>query len=213
MKTDYLLTETPFEFRQRCWFCGEPKQFLFGFPHKQWLVLDCSHPAIKISACKECFQFASQAKVDSIWDVHIHVKQALMKYYHKDLAIGLNWTREELENSEFDGGNFEGFKRSAWFMHEVAKGRVSFKPWPLVVKGDILDYLPEKEAFLFDGMRYPTIDDAILHYVKVFDLNIHFFKQVLARVGDAKFSSAIRYARIYIAATPQEQVIALRSLS
>jgi hypothetical protein len=213
MKTHYSITETPFQYRQLCWFCGEPKEFLFAFPHSKWLVLDCVHPPIKVSACKECKRFASQAKVDSIWDVHMHVKQALIKHYHKDLAIGLNWTKEELEESEFEGGNFEGFKKSAWFMYEVAKGRVSYQPWPLIVNGDTLEYLPEKEAFMFDGMRYPSIDDAILHYVQVFDLNLHFFKQVLARVGEAKFSSAIRYARIYIAATPQEQAIALRSLS
>lgn len=212
MQTDYLLTETPFDLRQCCWFCGEPKQYLFAFPHDQWLVIDCSHPPIKVPACKECFNFAVKAKVENIWDVHTHVKQALMKQYHKDLAIGLNWTKEELENSEFDGGNFEGFKKSAWFMYEVAKGRVNYASWPLIVNGDKLEFTPEKSEFTFDGMRYPSIDDAILHYVKVFDLNMNFFKQVLARVGENNFASAVRYARIYIAATPQEQAIALKAL-
>lgn len=213
MKLDYLLTETPFEYRQLCWFCGEPKQFMFGFPHNNWLVLSCPHPPVKVSACKECYQFANKAKVDSIWETHVFVKQALMKHYQKDLAIGLNWTQEELANSEFEGGNFEGFKKSAWFMYEVAKGRVSYQPWPLIVNGCLLEYRTEKEAFFFDGMRYPTIDDAVLHYVKAFDLNIYFFKQVLARVGEHNFSSAVRYARIYIGATPQEQSIALKGLS
>ncbi|XPF94408.1 hypothetical protein ACM9HF_20745 [Colwellia sp. RE-S-Sl-9] len=213
MNVDYCLTEAPFEYRHFCWFCGEPKHSLFGFPHNNWLVFNCPHIPIQIPSCKECYQFAYSAKVDSIWQVHVHVKQQLMKHYHKDLAIGLNWTKEELENSGFEGGTFEGFQRSAWFMYEVAKGRVSYKPWPLIVNGVTLEYIDEKETFYFDGMRYPTIDDAINHYVKIFDLNLNFFKQVLARVGDAKFSQAIRYSRIYIGATPQEQRAALADIS
>lgn len=213
MHSEYTLTETPFDKRQCCWFCGEPKQYLFGFPHKNWLVLSCTHPSIKLPSCKECYQFANQAKVDSIWQVHVHVKQQLIKHYRKDLAIGLNWTQEELENSGFEGGSFEGFQKSGWFMYEVAKGRVSYNPWPLIVDGATLECIDEKEAFYFDGMRYPSIDDAVIHYVNIFDLNINFFKQVLAIVGDKRFAYTVRYARIYIGATPQEQRIALKLLT
>lgn len=213
MKTEPSLTETPFTYRQLCWFCGEPNQYLFSFPHKNWLVLQCPHIPIVVPACKECYQFALLAKVDSIWSVHVHVKQCLIKYYRKDLAIGLRWTEEELASSEFEGGNFEGFQRSAWFMYEVAKTRVSFKPWPLTVKGLLLEYETDKEPFFFDGMRYPSIDDAILHYAKTFDLPLHFLKQVIAIVGENRFSNAIRFTRINVGLTPQEQNIALFNLS
>jgi len=213
MNIEYTLTETPFNYRQCCWFCGEPKQFLFGFPHDKWLVFDCTHTPLKVPACKECYQLAYQAKVDSIWHVHTHVKQQLIHRYRKDLAIGLNWTQEELANSGFEGGSFEGFQKSAWFMYEVAKARVSYKPWPLVVDGVLVDCTDEKEPFFFDGMRYPTIDDAIVHYVKVFDLHRDFFKRVLAILGEGKFAETIRYARIYVGATPQEQNEALKALT
>jgi len=213
MLSETTLTETPFEYRQCCWFCGEPKQYLFGFPHRNWLVFNCPHVPIKVPACKECYQFATQAKVDSIWQVHIVVKQKLIQHYNKDLAIGLNWTKEELEDSDFEGGNFAGFKKSAWFMYEVAKARVSYTPWLLIVNGETLYSNEEKEPFYFDGMRYPTIDDAINHYVTIFALNGSFFKQILAQVGEANFSKAIRYARIYLGATPQEQRAALTMLS
>lgn len=213
MSSEYNLTETPFSKRQCCWFCGEPKQYLFGFPHKNWLVFNCTHSPIKLPSCKECNLFANQAKVDSIWQVHIYVKRQLIKTYRKDLAIGLNWTKEELANSGFEGGTFEGFQKSAWFMYEVAKGRVSYQPWPLVVDGMVLECNDEKESFYFDGMRYPSIDDAIIHYVNTFDLNLSFFKQVLAILGTKKFADTVRYTRIYMGATPQEQRVALKLLS
>lgn len=212
MNINYCLTETPFKYRQACWFCGEPKQFLFGFPHNQWLVFNCTHSAIKVPACKECYGFAFNAKVDSIWQVQTYVKQQLMTRYKKDLAVGLSWTEDELENSDFEGGNFEGFKRSAWFMYEVAKDRVSYTGWPLIVDGVLLNCEEDKASFLFDGMSYPTIDDAINHYIQTFGLHADFFRKIIAVLGEHKFGEAVRYARIFIGTTPQEQTIALNQL-
>jgi len=211
MSRDYFVTETPFEYRHMCWFCGEPKQYSFGFPHNQWLVFHCTHPDIKIPACKECYSFALKAQVNSIWQVQISVKRQLMKRYKKDLAIGLNWTEDELANSGFEGGNFEGFQRSAWFMYEVAKGRVNHPSWPLMVNGVELP-CEEETSFLFDGMAYPTIDDAIKHYVETFDLSLEFFRKIIAILGENKFARAVRYARLFVGSTPQEQAIALRQL-
>lgn len=212
MQQDYCLIETPFEYRNMCWFCGEPKQFMFGFPHAQWLVLHCTHPPVEVPCCKECYSFALKAKVDSIWQVNIHVKQQLIRHYKKDLAIGLNWTKEELENSGFEGGNFEGFQRSAWLMYEIAKERVSYTGWALVVNGKELLCAEDKDIFEFDGLTYPTIDDAIQHYAQTFDLNTDFFKKVIAEFGDGRFGDAVRFCRLYVGSTPQERNTALNQL-
>jgi hypothetical protein len=186
---------------------------MFGFPHNQWLVFQCTHLPIQVSACKECYVFAGQAKVESIWQVQVNVKQQLMKRYKKDLAIGLNWTEEELQNSGFEGGTFEGFQRSAWFMYEVAKDRVNYVGWPLIVNGLTIECEEEKLSFVFDGMRYPTIDDAIKHYVQTFRLDMGFFQRILAELGDKKFGQAVRSSRLFIGATPQEQTEAIRRLN
>ena len=46
--------------------------------------------------------------------------------YQKALGIGANWTEQELQESEFEGAAFEGFKRSAWMMYTIAKERVNY---------------------------------------------------------------------------------------
>ena len=209
---DYSEIDTPFEYRRCCWFCGEPKQYVFGFPHNQWIVFHCPHSPIQLPACKECYTFAGQAEVDNIWQVQVYVKQKLMKHYKKDLAIGLNWTEEELRNSGFEGGTFEGFQRSAWFMYEVARDRVNYQGWPLIVNALAVECAEDKQSFLFDGMRYPTIDDAIKHYVQTFNLNHDFLQKVLAELGDNKFGEAVRYARLFVGTTPQEQRVAINKL-
>lgn len=69
-----------------------------------------------------------------------------------------------------------------------------------------------KEEFTFDGMLYPSIDEAITHYGRAFDIPIHFFEQVLAIIGIERFSYAVRFCRLYVGATPQEMRVALREL-
>ena len=129
------MTESPFDKRYCCWFCGEPKSIDFIFPtnevHSPILseassILVCPHPKISIPSCLECHDMAKKSDVNSIWAVNDVVKRTLMKCYRKHLAIGKNWTPEELNNSEFQQGSIAGFARSAWFMYEVARDRVNY---------------------------------------------------------------------------------------
>ena len=209
---DETRIEAPFSQKNDCWFCGEPYKLFFSFPHDNHLVIDCPHSPLNVPACKECFIFAKKAKVASIWQVHYEVKHHLHQAYQKDLAIGINWTPDSLAESEFEGGNFEGFQKSAWFMYEVAKQRVNYKSWPIIYKGHILEDNSDKIAFSFDGVNYPNIDIAISQYVSSYCLNKSFFIQVLNKLGRQKFATAVRFCRLYINATPQERDIALLSL-
>lgn len=206
------MVEVPFEYRHCCWFCGEPAAQIFTFPHSQYVVIKCCHPILSIPACKECRLFAYQIQAESIWQVAFQLKKRLIKTYRTHLAIGLNWTKAELANSEFEGGNFEGFKRSAWFMYEVAKARVNFTGWRLVLSGLNIEAVNEKEDFVFDGVTYPSVDEAIEQYTNNFALPPGYLKQTLHSLGTDQFSRAVRFCRLMVGSTPAERKQALREL-
>jgi len=206
------IIDIPFSKRHHCWFCGEPNQYLFTFPHGNRFVFRCPHPELQVPACKECNQIAQRVEADSIWAVDTQVKQRLMVAYKKDLAIGLNWTQEELANSEFEGGSFEGFQRSAWFMYEVAKQRINYQGWPIFIDGLEVEVDYSKPCFIADGIVYPSINDAIEHYCYSFDLNNSFFRKVLSKMGEQRFIHAVRYTRLFIGSTPNEQANALKEI-
>lgn len=207
----YAPVESPFEFRNCCWFCQEPAAKVYQFPQTDNHVIDCIHPPLSLLTCNECYIPATKSNGNSIWQVWQQVKSFLIKKYQKDLAIGLNWTKEELENSQFEGGNFEGFQRSAWFMFEVAQARVNFKGWPLIINGLNIDEMREQTQtdFIFDGLAYPSIDVAIVHYAQTFKLPLAYFRQVLAYLGPENFAKAVRFCRLLVGATPDERTSAL----
>jgi len=207
------LVDIPFDCRFICYFCGEPSHRYFTFPHSAHIVLDCPHTKLTLPCCQECLDFAHKAKVDDIWQVRTFVKHSIVKKYRKDLAIGLNWTPESLANSGFEGGNFESFQKSAWFMYLVAKSRVNYSGWLLSVNGIDIELDLVKESFNFDGVEYPTINDAILQYEKTFNLHKGLLTKSLAKIGNARFSEAVRFCRLLVNATPNEMKTALANLN
>lgn len=212
METTENLIDVPFACRHKCWFCGEPFNSHFKFPQQAHIVLTCPHSPVAVPSCIECKTIAKTSNAETIWQVSTIVKRALMKVYQKDLAIGLNWTQEELANSQFEGGNFAGFQRSAWFVYEVAKARVNYLGWPLSLNGVQLEITNEKDTFVFDGILYPSVGDAIDQYAHAYDLNIIFFKEVLAIMSANNFAQAVRFCRIAVGFTPQERKVALQTL-
>lgn len=211
---EYLATETPFAFRNTCWFCGEPASKAFHFPQQNNYTLDCAHPPVTVNTCGECLRWANIAHVDNIWQVRLEVKKALIKHYKKHLAIGINWTKKSLEESGFEHGNFASFQRSAWKMYEISRDRVNFSGWRLEVNGQTLDDVSSTftQAFCFDGVEYPSVEQAVTHYAENFSLNKQYLKHVLTIVGKENFSLAIRFCRVQVGATPQERAYALRKL-
>ena len=214
MPFEHVLIETPFEFRHCCWFCKEPAANVYSFPQTSEQSLNSCHPALKLNCCVDCLPAANKSHGNSIWAVCKEVKSFLINKYRKDLAIGIHWTKEELENSQFESGNFAGFQRSAWLMYEIAKERVNFQGWPLVINGlNIDEYIPEMDdVFIFDGIEFPSFNDAVLHYIQTFGLHKSYFYEVLAQVGKAKFSFAVRFCRLLINATTDEKKAALKTL-
>ncbi|WDE14551.1 hypothetical protein H3N35_16395 [Thalassomonas haliotis] len=212
MDTGSNQIEIPFDCRHLCWFCGEPAGNTFTFPNSKQALVTCPHPVLTLPGCDECCKLAAKVKKSTIWSVAQQVKSSLIRRYHKDLAIGVNWSEESLAQSEFAGGSFSGFQKSAWFMYQVAQGRVNFQGWPLVVNGVELFDEPEQEVFTFDGISYPCLLDAIRHYCLIFHLDKNFFISTLEIYTRKRFAEAVRFCRLTLADTPKERAVMLKSL-
>ncbi|GAM68673.1 hypothetical protein JCM19236_995 [Vibrio sp. JCM 19236] len=107
---NYASIDVPFNLRHTCWFCGEPSHQELTFPIQESDYI--THIPLAIPACDECRIIAKgTANVmrapESIYDLKLQVKNALMKRYAKHLGIGVNWTKEELEETTLDGTAFK----------------------------------------------------------------------------------------------------------
>ena len=198
--------DIPFDKRHLCWFCGEPCKDFFEYhatPHTP-------HPSLAVPCCSECLKLAKQHPLTSIWDCRMAVKDALMALYVKHLAIGINWTEAELAESEFSCKVFEGFKKSAWMMYQIARDSINFPGWPILLEGVDLECQQDSTQFEFDGVSYSSLPAAIHYYSKQFCLDSAFFAELLRLVGKHRFSYALRLARIHIAAEKEmkRQVLA-----
>jgi len=218
----HITSETPFNKRHECWFCGEPNQYVFNYLNPLDSQFSKNKPSSQLSlpSCKECYLVAKKSMTKakheglfySIWTIKLSVKKYLFHHYGKDLAIGINWTKKELEESEFEQGNFAGFQRSAWFMFELAKGRVNYVSWPLTVDGvTVLDEY-EQHRFNFDDVVYPNVEQAIHHYADSLSLNFDYFRSVLELFGYEHFAKAVRFCRLLVADSAYERQQALRQL-
>ncbi|BAJ02576.1 hypothetical protein [Shewanella violacea] len=191
------LIDVPFALRHTCWFCAEPSNCVFEY-HAS---VHTPHSSLGVPACKECLKLAKKSPLTSIWDCQMAVKDELMRIYAKHLAIGINWTEQELIDSEFSCRVFEGFKKSAWMMYLIARDRVNANGWPLSLDGVDLDNSDFVVGFEFDGVKYASLSKAVNHYSQILGLDKHFFEAVLSQVGRSRFGYAVRISRINIVST------------
>ncbi|GGP73491.1 hypothetical protein [Shewanella ulleungensis] len=197
------LIDIPFDQRHTCWFCAEPSNQIFTY----YRMSHTPHPSLSVPACKECVGLAKKNPLTSIWDCRDAVKDQLMHLYRKDLAIGINWTEQELQESEFECKIFGGFKKSAWMMYQIAQGRINAKGWPLSIEGILLDGESShyQSGFEFDGIAFTSLPKAIEHYCNTLSLDPGFLKQLVTLLGKAKFGHAIKIARLNIGITREHQ--------
>ncbi|WP_300177098.1 hypothetical protein [uncultured Aliivibrio sp.] len=192
----YSLIDIPFNLRHTCWFCGEPSFDLLSFPKSSHQASQITHQPIEIPACKECLALPAAGVSESIWSFRDQIKHALMNKYAKHLGIGLQWTKEELEESEFDGAILEGFGKSAWPMYEIAKARVEYIGWDISVDGDPLDGYDESYGYEFNGVRYLSIQACIEYHVKALSLDLVLLETIVEIVGSERFAYALRIATL-----------------
>lgn len=213
MTTSYLSIDVPFEFRHTCWFCGEPYYESHAFMAKP--NYDGQSEPIMVPCCQECFSFSNDIKVSSLDILRDKVKEKLHKKYQKHLQIGVNWTKEELEDSEFEGKALEGFRESGWKMFEIAKERVNYRGWAVSIDGIPVEGLTTAFQFEFDGIVYTSLNHAVTQLATAYAIPQPYLEQVIELVGRDKMAYALRFCKTsygYSAAEREASLASLRAL-
>jgi len=206
---NYPQIDIPFDVRYTCFFCGEPSNGAVNIPSSPDDIHNAPHEPLSTPACTECVALVKKARCQSIYQYRNAVKAALTRKYQKALGIGSNWTEQELQESEFEGAAFEGFKRSAWMMYTMAKERVNYSGWPLCLDGIPLAEDDEAGGFSFDGTEFVSVEHAIEHYTKTFHLDAVLLPELIKALGKDKFGYSVRVSRLYlnISAAERNEII------
>ncbi|MGF1778750.1 hypothetical protein [Vibrio nomapromontoriensis] len=186
---DYFPIDIPFESRYQCWFCGEPSSGTLRCP------LSISG-GIELPTCTECASFTDKKVTMTIWPLRLHIKDRLLNKYAKHLGIGVNWTKEELEQSQLEGAIFEGFRASAWKMYEIARERVDFQGWMLTVDGTAVESCDDTFFFEFQGTRFLNVKSALAFYVKSEGVDEALLTGLFDILGKEQFEYCLRIARL-----------------
>jgi len=207
---NYPAIDIPFNVRYTCLFCGEPSHLNVNIPFLIDDMHKAPHAPLSVPACDECLSVVKKARCQSIYQYRNVVKAALTRKYQKALSIGSNWTEQELQDSEFEGAAFEGFKRSAWMMYTMVQARVNYIGWPLCLNGIPLDPDEDAGGFSFDGTEFVSVEHAIEHYIKTFHLDTVLLPELVKQLGKDKFGYSVRISRLYLTMTAAErtQIIA-----
>ncbi|WP_105901667.1 hypothetical protein [Vibrio gangliei] len=203
--SQYAFIDIPFNFRHTCWFCGEPASRSFDFPKNPKNIHFLEHAPMSIPACSECAVVNVAADTASIWAVRDHVKHALMDKYASHLAIGQNWTEEELEESEFSGALLGGFGESAWKMYLIAKQRISYPGWQVAVDGITVEGESEAYGFEFDGVRYMSLNTCINHLIKSLRLDKELLPELVDILGPERLDYALKIGKLNKAIIPYQR--------
>ncbi|QUM76435.1 hypothetical protein HWV00_09470 [Moritella sp. 24] len=209
----YPEIDIPFDVRYTCLFCGEPSDETVNIPFSVDDINKTSHSPLSVPVCIECQSFVKKARCHSVYQYQKAVKAALTRKYQKALSIGSNWTEQELQESEFEGAAFEGFKRSAWMMYTIAKERINYTGWTLCLDGIPLVADDENSGFEFDGTRFVSVDHAVEHYIKTFHLDALLLPELVKLLGEEKFSYAIRVSRLYLSISAVERAEILADIA
>lgn len=210
MPTAYQSIDIPFEFRHTCWFCGEPYYESYSFMASP--NYDEQKLPIMVPCCQECYRFCQSIKVSGLDLLRDKVKEKLHRKYEKHLQIGANWTKEELEDSEFEGKALEGFRESAWTMFEIAKERVNYSGWPLTIDGLPVVGLTSSFQVEFNGITYTSLVQAVEQLAKAYNIPQAYLEDVVETVGRYRLAYAIRFAKTTYGYSAEEREASIASL-
>jgi len=192
----YTSIDIPFNCRHTCWFCGEPSSTSLHFPHDAQSCIYLEHVLLTIPACNECQSFKYPSDLTSIWALRACIKQALISKYTKHLAIGENWTEQELIDSDFSGAILGGFGKSAWHMYEIAKQRVAFQGWLVSVDDLPLNSIDDTAGFEFNGTHYSSLNTCIDFFVDATNVDKDLLTQLVDIVTPNRFDYALKIAKL-----------------
>jgi hypothetical protein len=146
--------------------------------------------------CDECKSYRCHYEVNSLVKLEELIKEKIVKRSAKELSIGANWTEKELQESELNGGAFDGFKRSGWPMYLIAKDRVNYSGWELCIDGIPIEHISIDEKFEFDGLTFTSFISMLDYLSNSFSLNREFLKQVLTIYGNNRAIEAVKFCRL-----------------
>ncbi|MGF1736614.1 hypothetical protein [Photobacterium satsumensis] len=210
MTATYQSVDVPFDYRHTCWFCGEPYFESYAFlPSPNY---DHQKLPILLPSCHECYGICKGIKASDLELLRDKVKEQLHRKYQKHLQIGVNWTKEELEQSEFEGKALEGFRESAWNMFEIAKVRVNFQGWPLTIDGLPVASLSTSFHVQFDGINYTSLSHAVEQLAKSYNIPQQYLEEVVEVVGRDRLPYAIRFAKTTYGYSAAERAASIDSL-
>lgn len=192
----YTSIDIPFNFRHTCWFCGEPSSTSLHFPDDANSSLYLEHDLLAIPICNECNSIKHPSGLHSIWALRSYIKQALISKYTKHLAIGENWTEQEIIDSHFSGSILGGFGRSAWRMYEIAKQRVTFQGWLISIDDLPLDVIDDTSGFEYEGTNYSSLDTCINFFVSATAIDKDLLTQLIDIVTPSRFDYALKVAKL-----------------
>jgi len=189
---DALNIDTPFNCRFTCWFCGEGSHktvlATLSTPLKNYLV--------NIPICDECNAYQCHNNIKSLKKLEEAINEKIVLLSAKELAIGANWTEKELQESELNGGAFDGFKKSGWPMYLIAKKRVNYNGWELCIDGIPVDYKAFDETHEFDGLTFSSFTSMLDYLSHTFSLHREFLKKVLLIYGNNRAIEAVKLCRL-----------------
>ena len=206
----YQSIDVPFEYRHTCWFCGEPYYESYSFMASP--NYDRQQLPIMVPCCQECYTFCHSIKVSGLDLLRDKVKEKLHRKYEKHLQIGANWTKEELEDSEFEGKALEGFRESAWKMFEIAKYRVNYSGWPLTIDGLPVMGITSSFQVEFNGIIYPSLVQAVVQLAKAYNIPQPYLDDVVEVVGRNRLAYALRFAKTTYGYSAEEREASIVSL-
>lgn len=192
----HTLIDIPFSSRYTCWFCGEPSGATLHFPRSAEPNFHLEHAFLAIPACNECHLIDYPDHLSSIWGLRSCIRQALISLYTPHLAIGENWTEQEIQDSDFSGAILGGFGKSAWRMYEIAKQRVAFQGWLVSVDGLPLDIIDDTSDFEFDGTHYSSLKTCIDFFADATNIDKDLLTQLVDIVTPSRFNYALKIAKL-----------------
>ncbi|MGK2233246.1 hypothetical protein [Colwellia polaris] len=206
---EVLEIDIPFEYRFKCWFCGEDSHTYIEVNHSE---INGGLSLISIPTCDECQSYGCHLSVITLDELRPLIKDKIIIRSSKELSIGANWTEKELTESDFTGNAFEGFKRSGWEMFLIAKERVNFKAWDLCIDGIPISEVVNEEIFEFDGLTFSNFNSMLDYLSKTFFLDKPFLKRVLTLYGNDRTIEAVKFCRLVPHETETEREIAFEDL-
>mgnify|MGYP000143705067 CR=1 FL=1 len=189
---DALNLDIPFDCRFTCWFCGEGS-------HKTIVTTIPTHQSsytVNTPICDECESYRCHKHVNSLVKLEKLIKEKIVTRSAKELAIGANWTEKELQESELNGGAFDGFKKSGWSMYLIAKDRVNYSGWELSIDGIPIENIMFDEKLEFDGLTFTSFISMLDYLSHSFSINKEFLKQVLTIYGINRAIEAVKFCRL-----------------